>query len=102
MYCREKLVRLVDEYESQNITWTQFQTEVGSIHVDRIGAPHYRAAGEMPKLEENFYANPFPGCICENQVHQETSKHSKTNNNHHLNKKQSNNRRLLRLQEPQS
>lgn len=62
--CRESLVRLIDEYENKTISWEIFQTEVRNIHLDRIGAPHYREAGESPKLEENFYANPFPGCIC--------------------------------------
>jgi hypothetical protein len=85
---RESLVSLVDQFESQNMTWTQFQTEVSKIHVDRIGAPHRREAGEFPKLEENFYANPFPGCICEHQIHQENKLRTSSN-------KKSNNRRLL-------
>lgn len=72
---RESLVRLVDEYEAKNITWTQFRREVRGIHADRIGAPHPREAGEFPKLEENFYANPFPGCICERTMDMHHPRH---------------------------
>ncbi|KAG0567481.1 hypothetical protein M758_7G140400 [Ceratodon purpureus] len=67
---RESLVNLVDEYESKNISWEKFQSEVGNVHWNRIGAPHIREAGESPKLEENFYANPLPGCICESHHEQ--------------------------------
>ncbi|MCO5586037.1 hypothetical protein L7F22_039975 [Adiantum nelumboides] len=62
---RQNLVRLVDEWESQNITWSAFETEVKLLHANRMGAPHVRQRGELPKLEESFYANPYPGCICE-------------------------------------
>jgi len=62
---RESLVRLVDEYEMGTIPWEAFQVEVRKIHKERIGAPHYREVGESPKLEENFFANPYPGCLCQ-------------------------------------
>jgi hypothetical protein len=62
---RESLVRLVDEYEMGTIPWEAFQVEVSKIHKERIGAPHYREVGESPKLEENFFANPYPGCLCQ-------------------------------------
>ncbi|CAK9216888.1 unnamed protein product [Sphagnum troendelagicum] len=64
---RESLVRLVDEYETGTIPWEAFEADVRKIHLERIGAPHLREVGESPKLEENFYANPYPGCICEKQ-----------------------------------
>eukprot|EP00250_Pteridium_aquilinum_P011725 c20263_g1_i3 orf=188-2188(-) len=62
---RQNLVRLVDELESRNITWAAFEAEVKHLHANRTGAPHVRERGELPKLEESFYANPYPGCICE-------------------------------------
>lgn len=58
-------MRLVDEFEIGTISWEGFKGEVRRIHLDRIGAPHFREVGESPKLEENFFANPYPGCICE-------------------------------------
>ena len=64
-------MKLVDEYESKNISWAKFESEVVSVHLNRIGAPHIREAGESPKLEENFYANPLPGCICQRHHDQE-------------------------------
>ncbi|XP_024397170.1 O-fucosyltransferase 35 isoform X2 [Physcomitrium patens] len=82
---RESLVKLVDEYENKTISWETFQESVANIHADRNGAPHYREPGESPKLEENFYANPFPGCICQRENHT-----SDNNNNKH-----ESNRRLL-------
>ncbi|KAJ7550954.1 hypothetical protein O6H91_07G126500 [Diphasiastrum complanatum] len=62
---RQATVDLVDQYESGKISWETFELEVRRIHANRNGAPDKREFGELPKLEENFYANPLPGCICE-------------------------------------
>lgn len=59
------LVRLIDEYESGSISWEIVQQQVMKVHAHRMGAPASRQPGEFPKTEEYFYANPFPGCICE-------------------------------------
>ncbi|KAG6554195.1 hypothetical protein Mapa_004111 [Marchantia paleacea] len=64
---RENLVRLVDDYESGAISWETFETDVRKLHENRTGAPYLREPGDSPKTEENFYANPYPGCICENK-----------------------------------
>lgn len=64
---RQTLVRLIDEYESEKISWNTFEHDVREIHSNRTGAPYHREPGEFPKTEEYFYANPLPGCICGNK-----------------------------------
>ena len=67
--CRERFIKLVDQFEGSAIEWQEFEKEVRKIHISRTGAPHFREVGELPKLEENFYSNPYPGCICEKKPH---------------------------------
>ncbi|KAK8994447.1 hypothetical protein V6N11_045536 [Hibiscus sabdariffa] len=47
------------------MTWEEFSTKVKILHANRTGGAVLRKPGKAAKKEESFYANPYPGCICE-------------------------------------
>ncbi|KVI09846.1 GDP-fucose protein O-fucosyltransferase [Cynara cardunculus var. scolymus] len=64
---KRNFVRMLDELDRRNLSWEDFSSEVKNLHANRTSRPRRRVGGVKPKHEENFYANPFPGCICENR-----------------------------------
>ncbi|KAE8721039.1 O-fucosyltransferase family protein isoform 2 [Hibiscus syriacus] len=70
---RKNVVKLIDQLEKDVISWEQFSFKVQNLHSDRLGAPYLRQPQESPRVEENFYANPLPGCICSRSPEQQFS-----------------------------
>lgn len=65
---KKYFVKMMDELDKGTLSWDEFSSQVKKRHVNRTSRPRRRVAGVKPKHEENFYANPFPGCICESKT----------------------------------
>ncbi|XP_022990773.1 LOW QUALITY PROTEIN: O-fucosyltransferase 19-like [Cucurbita maxima] len=61
---RTNLVDLIDRLDAGALSWEEYSYKVMELHKERMGSPYPRCPGKSSKLEENFYANPYPGCIC--------------------------------------
>ncbi|GMI84890.1 hypothetical protein HRI_002158300 [Hibiscus trionum] len=62
---KKNFVRLIDRMDKGLMTWEEFSTKVKILHANRTGGAVLRKPGKAVKKEESFYANPYPGCICE-------------------------------------
>ncbi|KAK4268669.1 hypothetical protein QN277_025288 [Acacia crassicarpa] len=69
---RLRFIKLFDKLEKGAISWENFSSKVKDLHSKRQGTPYLRKPGDSPRTEENFYANPFPGCICDRSQEQMT------------------------------
>ncbi|CAN1853494.1 O-fucosyltransferase 28 [Linum perenne] len=61
---RQNFVALIDQLNEGSLFFNDFSAKVRTLHEHRLGQPYLRRLGETPRLEENFYANPLPGCLC--------------------------------------
>ncbi|KAL8192938.1 hypothetical protein R6Q57_027386 [Mikania cordata] len=64
---KRKFVKMLDELDKGRLSWDEFSMHVKKAHANRTSRPRRRLSGVKPKHEENFYSNPYPGCICENR-----------------------------------
>ncbi|KAG6482299.1 hypothetical protein ZIOFF_058930 [Zingiber officinale] len=68
---RPRLVELIDQLDQGVVNWEEFEEKVKKAHAKRVGGPYERMTDVNPRQEENFYANPLPGCLC-NKLYRNT------------------------------
>lgn len=56
---RRELVRLLDLFQNQTLSWEEFADGVRVAHMNKMGQPSPREViPSKPKEEDYFYANP--------------------------------------------
>ncbi|XP_011097054.1 uncharacterized protein At1g04910 isoform X2 [Sesamum indicum] len=72
---RKGLVELLDKLEAGLLEVSSFSSLVNQLHKNRFGAPRKRGAAPLgikgrarSRLEESFYQNPYPECICKSET----------------------------------
>ncbi|KAL0423791.1 UNVERIFIED_CONTAM: O-fucosyltransferase 38 [Sesamum radiatum] len=72
---RKGLVELFDKLEARLLEMSSFYSLVNQLHKNRFGAPRKRGAAPLgikgrarSRLEESFYQNPYPECICKSET----------------------------------
>ncbi|KAL0381348.1 UNVERIFIED_CONTAM: O-fucosyltransferase 38 [Sesamum angustifolium] len=72
---RKGLVELFDKLEARLLEVSSFYSLVNQLHKNRFGAPRKRGAAPLgikgrarSRLEESFYQNPYPECICKSET----------------------------------
>ncbi|KAL3844738.1 hypothetical protein ACJIZ3_002141 [Penstemon smallii] len=71
---RKGLVELLDKMEAGLLEESSLSRHVKQLHKDRRGAPRRRGGAPLGikgrarlRLEESFYQNPYPECICKSE-----------------------------------
>ncbi|XP_006351036.1 uncharacterized protein At1g04910 [Solanum tuberosum] len=72
---RKGLVEIFDQLEAGQLDGSSFSHLVRHLHKNRQGAPRKRAGAPSgvrgrarSRLEESFYQNPYPECICSSRT----------------------------------
>lgn len=77
---RKRIVELIDQLDTFTIEWSEFEEKIRKSHANRLGGPYERKLGAGPKIEEYFYSNPQPGCLCSNNTRKGEAKSSEKGN----------------------
>ncbi|XVE52565.1 hypothetical protein DITRI_Ditri02bG0131800 [Diplodiscus trichospermus] len=64
---KKNFLKLIDRMDRGLVSWDDFSLKVKILHANRTGGAVPRRPGNSAKTEENFYANPYPGCICQKE-----------------------------------
>ncbi|KAL2922842.1 Protein FRIABLE 1 [Bienertia sinuspersici] len=62
------LLKLIDLLDNNQVSWEEFSMKIRQLHKEKVGLLSFRQVGPTQLEEENFYANPYPGCICDKSI----------------------------------